>query len=283
MLSEATSVLLVGDKLIQFGYRRKTAARLRVDFSRRFSVPPAVVVTPCWEGAGREVGHAETIGRVTREGFVLYSSNAAENYFVPWMAIGYARGGRDENVDYLHHGDLLVEFGRTAKPSVSITVPLRAPFVYPPLIQVSPFWENQRSGVGHAETVGRVDPDSFDVLSDNRAANHFVSWVAVGSHQAVRAPREEPGRWFASEFQVRDMLVRTIRAGMTAGGNQAIGFGIPAFAATPTVLVTPFWDGAGRGVGHAETLDLIEPHAVRVAAANGADNYFVSLLAIGPR
>ena len=97
MLTETTSVLVVGDRMIQFGYKRKTEAVCNIDFRRRFSVPPTVVVTPAWEHAGREVGHAETIGRVSRTGVRLYSSNAARNYFVSWIAVGYLSGGADEN------------------------------------------------------------------------------------------------------------------------------------------------------------------------------------------
>jgi hypothetical protein len=36
-------------------------------------------------------------------------------------------------------------------------------------------------------------------------------------------------------------------------------------------------------VGHAETLNWVEPHFVVLASGNGASNYFVSILAIGPR
>jgi hypothetical protein len=83
---------------------------------------------------------------------------------------------------------------------------------------------------------------------------------------------------------VGEMLVRTIRGRLQDGpARNAIGIGMPQFVAPPTVVVTPFWEGQRRGVGHAETLEWVEPHALRLSAANGADNYFVSMLAIGPR
>lgn len=283
MLTEATSVLLVGDRMIQFGYKRKTEAVCNIDFRRRFSTPPSVVVTPVWENAGREVGHAETIGHVSRTGVRLYSSNAAQNYFVSWIAVGYLRGGADENVNYVQVGDLIIEMGRTLKQTVSVTSRLLSGFAQPPCVQASPFWDGQRSGVGHAETLGRVARDSFDVLSDNGASNYFVSWLAVGTSRADLRPSEElPGVWSYWDFPVRDMLIRTIRIRARDRGLVPIGLARP-FAATPTVVLTPFWEGQGRGVTHAETLDEVAPHAIVRAADNGADNYFLSILAIGPR
>jgi hypothetical protein len=283
MLTETTSVLIAGDRMIQFGYKRKTEAVCNVDFTRRFSVPPSVVVTPAWENAGREVGHAETIGHVSQTGVRLYSSNAAQNYFVSWIAVGYVRGGTDENVNYLQAGDLLIEMGKTPKQTVSVTPRLRAGFAQLPYIQASPFWDGQRSGVGHAETINRVARDSFDVVSDNGAPNYFVSWLAVGTARADLRPTEElPGVWTYWDFPVGDMLIRSMRIRIRHRGLLPIGLSAP-FAGTPTVVLTPFWRGQGRGVTHAETLSEVAPYAIVRAADNGADNYFLFILAIGPR
>lgn len=284
MLDLTPQVLVAGDRLIQYGYARKAAVRGRVDFARAFHDPPTVVVTPVWEGSGREVGHAETIDRVSNEGFMLYSNNRAANYYVSWIAVGYAGAGlHSDNFNYVQVGALILEMGKTRKTGVSLTVPLGAPFAQPPNIQVSPFWEGQRSGVGHAETIGRVAQREFDVWSDNRASNYFVSWIAAGTHRTDLAPREPVPGWFVHDFPVQRRLVRTLRGRMRDGSpnRNTIGIGVPPFAAEPTVVVTPFWDGQGRGVTHAETLDMVEPHAVRLTAGNGADNYFVSMLAIG--
>ena len=133
MLTETTSVLVVGNRLIQFGYKRKTDVVCNIAFSRRFSTPPWVVVTPAWENAGREVGHAETIGQVTQTGVRLYSSNAASNYSLSWIAVGYRRGGADENVNFVQVGDLLIEMGKTRKQAVSVTPRLLAGFAQPPV------------------------------------------------------------------------------------------------------------------------------------------------------
>ena len=283
MLTEMTSVLVVGDRLIQYGYKRKTETVCNIPFSRRFSAPPWVVVTPAWEYAGREVGHAETIGQVTRTGVRLYSSNAAASYFVSWIAVGYRRGGTDENVNYVQVGDLIIEMGKTRKQSVTVTPRLLAGFAQPPNIQVSPFWDGQRSGVGHAETIGRAARESFDVLSDNSAPNYFVSWLAVGTGRAdLRPSAELPGVWAYWDFPVGDTLIRAMRIRMRDRGQLYIGIG-DGFAATPTFVLSPFWEGQGRGVTHQETMDDIGAHYVQRAADNSAENYSISILAIGPR
>jgi len=73
---------------IQFGCANKTEVSLTVRFPTPFDEIPVVVVSPVWENARRGVGHAETIDSVTRESFTVFSSNAAGNYFVSWMAAG---------------------------------------------------------------------------------------------------------------------------------------------------------------------------------------------------
>lgn len=125
---------------------------------------------------------------------MLFSNNAAPTYCVSWIAVGYARGGRaSHNVHFAQFGDLVLEMGRTPKTGVSVTTRLLFPFAHTPNVRVSPFWEGQRSGVGHAETVGRVELRSFDALSDNRAANYWVSWLAAGTGRADLPPRRSPG------------------------------------------------------------------------------------------
>ena len=42
--------------------------------------------------------------------------------------------------------------------------------------------------------------------------------------------------------------------------------------------MSPFWNAQRRGVWHAETLDWVEPHALRVSAANGAIDHIKSLV-----
>ena len=281
MPNPTPSVLEVRGRSIQHGYVHKTGVQCRVDFPRPFQNIPTVVITPFWERSGRDVMHTETIGVVTNDHFMLFSDNGGSNYYVSWIAVGYTRAARNSNI--VDIGDLVIETGRTAKTDVALTVPLTHPFARPPIVQVSPFWEGQGSGVGHVETIGRVAERSFDVSSDNKASNYYVSWLAVGTGRADLTPEGSPG-WLTQDFPVRGgTLVRTIRGRMEkAHASLPTSIG-PAFGGEPTVVVSPFWEGQNRGVGHAETIDWIEPHYVGLSANNGASNYFVSMLAIGPR
>lgn len=60
---------------------------LRIRFNRRFSRVPTVVVAPFWRGQNAQVAFIETITDVTTTGFTVVSDNAANNYFVNWIAV----------------------------------------------------------------------------------------------------------------------------------------------------------------------------------------------------
>jgi hypothetical protein len=53
------------------------------------------------------------------------------------------------------------------------------------------------------------------------------------------------------------------------------------FASTPVVVVSPFWNGSGQGVGYIETVTSINEHAFVVNSSNAASNYYVTWIAIG--
>lgn len=66
---------------------KKRTGELSIRFNRRFSSPPTVIVTSYWPGRNLEVGHVETVSRVNRNGFSVVSDNAADDYYVNWVAI----------------------------------------------------------------------------------------------------------------------------------------------------------------------------------------------------
>lgn len=66
---------------------KNRTGELRIRFNRRFSRTPIVVVSPFWRGQNAQVGHIETITEVNTNGFTVVSDNAANNYFVNWIAI----------------------------------------------------------------------------------------------------------------------------------------------------------------------------------------------------
>lgn len=55
------------------------------------------------------------------------------------------------------------------------------------------------------------------------------------------------------------------------------------FGADPVVVISPFWDGSGHGVGHTETIDSVADDHFVVISNNAASNYSVNYLAVGPR
>jgi hypothetical protein len=80
------------DLHFEFGLVNKPKeGALTVKFKARFADPPVVVLTPYWEGQNSGVGFIETLDKVTHSEFTLVSGNAAENYFVSWLAIGRKR------------------------------------------------------------------------------------------------------------------------------------------------------------------------------------------------
>jgi hypothetical protein len=79
-----------GDDLhVEWGLAHKPKeGSLTITFKVRFADPPVVLLTPFWDGEGKEVGHFETLEKVTQTEFTLISGNFAENYYVSWLAIG---------------------------------------------------------------------------------------------------------------------------------------------------------------------------------------------------
>lgn len=77
---------LAGGQVIASGYALKsTTGAIDIPFGTTFADRPNVVVSPLWVA---EVGGIETITRVNRDRFQVTSKNAANNYFVSWVAVG---------------------------------------------------------------------------------------------------------------------------------------------------------------------------------------------------
>lgn len=269
-----------GDHLIQFGVSPKTGVEGHVPFARSFGAPPSVVVSPYWEGRSSEVGHAETVDSVGTGEFVLMSNNGASDYFVSWIAAGPREGVSRPRLG-IEAGDMYMSFGgfRRAEPA-ALLVDLGPVYAAAPNVQVSPFWEGQRSGVGHAETIEFVDRETFSIVGGNAAPNYRVSWIAAGPKAGV-----DP----TSAFEIGDVLVVTGLATKTGPlARQALGPASTRFAAPPTLILSPLWKGQGAGVGHAETLNRVErttggDYYFETVSGNAAGNYCVSWLAIGRR
>lgn len=79
----------IGNIVIEGGwFVKNSVSSARVSFQNRFSHDPAIVVTSEWNRGG--VGYVETLHDVTPDGFEVHSSNRASDYYVNWIAFGYA-------------------------------------------------------------------------------------------------------------------------------------------------------------------------------------------------
>jgi len=76
-----TSIIETGTTL------KNRPGRLRIQFTKNFTRPPVVIVTPFWQGQNSQVSFIETIDSVNRNGFTVVSNNAADNYYINWIAI----------------------------------------------------------------------------------------------------------------------------------------------------------------------------------------------------
>ncbi len=78
---------------IDSGSKPKHGPTLTIDFSVEFETAPVVLVSSFWDGSDSEVGHAETIRKITQTGFQVISGNQTppgdlQPYKVNWIAIG---------------------------------------------------------------------------------------------------------------------------------------------------------------------------------------------------
>jgi len=85
--SHKTSSELPGGQVIAAGKILKAAGGIiEVPFGMTFAEPPFVVVSSNWPNG--VVGSIETIHNVERDRFQVNSANAAQNYYVSWIATG---------------------------------------------------------------------------------------------------------------------------------------------------------------------------------------------------
>jgi hypothetical protein len=77
-----------GRTLISGIANKSAGGPLRVYFPQAFKSAPDVVISPWWNDQNAGVGAIDTVTNVTPTYFELTSHNAAQNYFVNWMAVG---------------------------------------------------------------------------------------------------------------------------------------------------------------------------------------------------
>lgn len=266
----------VGGLMVQCGCAKKTSADLTVDFATpSFGRESTVCISPFWAGQRCEVGAAETIVGVNEDGsdFSLCSGNAADNYFVTWVAVGPREArpllASQSNGLSILHTNLTKEL-----VSHSVGWP-EGLFGGTPNFQVSPFWRGGSGGAAHAETINSVTAESAAGASDNVRSDRtqLVSTITTGPSAA--------GSDGVDTFSVGEMLIET---GVVPKVNSVLRHPFKSrFAAPPVVLVSPFLARPTSGVNREETINDIRPNFFEVASGNSHhSDYFVSFLAIGP-
>ena len=142
--------------------------------------PSASLLTASWPGQGGvsavETVHSEDSTQGGGPGITIISGNQADTgYFVNYLcAAPGAVGGVEAGIVNKNGGIQRVFFAK--------------PFDEPPIVFVSPWWDNA-GGVRGVETISNVTTSYFDIVSDNQGANFFVSWVAVPAGRGVARQR----------------------------------------------------------------------------------------------
>lgn len=134
------------------------------------SADPVTLLTANWVGSTNGVGYLDTLDDDTATEFTVTSGNMASNYFTNFLradpGVGTA-GGKTLQAGIANKvggGQLRVYFA--------------APFEAPPVVVISPWWNDANAGVGRIDTVVEVTRDYFVIDSGNSAPNYFTSWIA---------------------------------------------------------------------------------------------------------
>jgi hypothetical protein len=66
---------------------QKSTGSVQVNFPLPFKHIPVVILTSYWIGQGSGVGYVDTLSEVSTTKSTLVSGNAADNYYVNWLAV----------------------------------------------------------------------------------------------------------------------------------------------------------------------------------------------------
>lgn len=145
-----------------------------------------------------------------------------------------------------------------------VNVVFNTPFSEPPVVILTPFWENSNGAVGGIPTVTSITNTGCTIVSNNHAtADYFVNVLAI------------------------DMSTQKIDALMVAVGsvlkeNVTVKVAYPNQfqSVNPVTLLTSFWNGSTGPVGNIDTLDQSSNKASTIVSNNKASNYFTNYVTI---
>ena len=73
-----------------------------------------------------------------------------------------------------------IDSGKWNKTQSIQTFKFNVTFEKPPVVLVSPFWKEEHTEVGHAETIDVIEQHQCTLVSGNQATNYYVNWIAIG-------------------------------------------------------------------------------------------------------
>ena len=169
---------LIGTLGINAGVQAKNVAgQTTINFADPLkSNDPVALLAPQWTSS---VSNTECLVTSAASEITTYSQNMAPGgaYSIEYLAADRGAGSfQDPTTNFTQ-----VESGTYNKTGSGIyRVYFQSPFVKPPVVFLSPWWNQTQPTLGWIETVVDVTNEYFDAISGNAAPAYFVNWMAFG-------------------------------------------------------------------------------------------------------
>ena len=146
----------------------------------------------------------------------------------------------------------------------ALKVVFNSPYPEPPVVILTPFWDNSTGSVGSVPTVTDVTTEGCTIVSNNAAATHyFINILTI-----------DP-----STIKIDGLMVA---ANMALKENTTVEVLYPNRfqSLNPVTLLTSFWKGSNGPVGSIDTLDDSSSIGCKIISGNRASNYYTNYLSI---
>jgi hypothetical protein len=170
---------LIGTLGVNAGVHAKmVAGQTTINFADPLqSNDPVALLAPQWTST---VGFVEYMVASAASEITTYSQNMAPGgaYAVDYLAAN--RGASSFQDSFTGFNQF--ENGTYNKTGSGMyRIYFESPFVQPPMVFLSPWWNGTQSTVSSIETVVDVTSEYFDAVSGNSGPNYFVNWMAFGN------------------------------------------------------------------------------------------------------
>jgi hypothetical protein len=253
--------------------QRTSGDPILVNFPTPFAQPPAVLVTPFWQGEGKSVGSVETVlTPITADACKISSGNQASNYWVNVLAI-------DPTETEL--GILGIDAGVHAKmqagqTTVNFADPLKS---NDPVVLLAPQWT---SPVGYTECLVASAASEISTYSQNMAPGGAYSIEYLAADRGASSFQVSNGSAISTGRDSTTGLtqIETGTDNKTGSGIYRVYFQSP-FSKPPVVFLSSWWNGTQGNLGSIETLLDVTNEFFDAISDNVAANYFVNWMAFG--